>query len=231
LTDTLAKGEGEKFGKGNTKADVVFEKGSFGWIKPKPISEMGKENEIGNVSAKREHPHLAKRRPSSHEVAGFSADRLFDESLDQALSHGESVHKVFEQIDWVDETSLAKLETFRSECPEAVAEAENCLCNELLAKRLAKPEAGVQLWRERIFDVLIEGEIVSGVFDRVHLFTYRAEIIDFKTDKSGQDSAEIYRPQMELYRQALAKLTGLSEEAIRCYLLFTHDQSIVESCL
>ena len=231
LTDTLAKGEGEKFGKGNTKAEVVFEEGSFGWIKPKPTSELGRENEIGNVSAKRVHPHLAKRRPSSHETAGFSADRLFDESLDQALSHGESVHKVFEQIDWVDETSLAKLETLRSEYPEAVAEVENCLSNETLAKRLAKPEAGAQLWRERMFDVVIEGEIVSGVFDRVHLFTDRAEIIDFKTDKSGEDSAEIYRPQMQLYRQALAKLTGLSEETIRCHLLFTHDQSIVESCL
>jgi len=33
---------------------------------------------------------------------------------------------------------------------------------------------------------------------------------------------------MATYRQALAKLTGLAESAIRCSLLFTHPYTLVE---
>ena len=37
-----------------------------------------------------------------------------------------------------------------------------------------------------------------------------------------------YRPQLELYRSALAKLTGLEESAISCQLLFTHTHSLLD---
>jgi ATP-dependent exoDNAse (exonuclease V) beta subunit len=65
------------------------------------------------------------------------------------------------------------------------------------------------------------------------VYADRAEIIDFKSDKVGDDlsleqAAEKYAPQMATYRQALAKLTGLVESAIRCSLVFTHPCTVVE---
>jgi ATP-dependent helicase/nuclease subunit A len=117
--------------------------------------------------------------------------------------------------------------------PDAVDEVARCLANETLAKRLAKSEGDAQLWRERAFDVVVDNEMISGVFDRVHVFADRAEIIDFKSDRVGdkpslEQAAEKYAPQMATYRQALAKLTGLTESAIRCSLLFTHPCALVE---
>jgi ATP-dependent exoDNAse (exonuclease V) beta subunit len=75
--------------------------------------------------------------------------------------------------------------------------------------------------------------MISGVFDRVHLFPDRAEIIDYKSDRAADEvalhqAAEKYTSQMTIYRQALAKLTGLAESAIRCSLLFTHLGKVVE---
>ena len=149
-----------------------------------------------------------------------------------AISFGLAVHKVFEQIEWFDGATLAKLEPLRESTPEAVAEMERCLAVDEFAKRLANPEGNVQLWRERAFDVVLENEFVSGVFDRVHLFDDRAEIIDFKTDRVGDEAslkqaAEKHVTQMTTYRQALGKLTGLAESTIRCNLMFTHSCTVV----
>ena len=77
------------------------------------------------------------------------------------------------------------------------------------------------------------GEMVSGVFDRVHLFADGADIFDYKSDRAGdaaslQLATDKYTPQMATYRQALAKLTGLAESAIRCKLVFTHPCAVVE---
>jgi hypothetical protein len=47
-------------------------------------------------------------------------------------------------------------------------------------------------------------------------------------DLSLEQAAEKYAPQMATYRQALAKLTGLAESAIRCSLVFTHPCTVVE---
>ena len=117
--------------------------------------------------------------------------------------------------------------------PEAVAEVERCLADETLVKHLVQPEGDVQLWRESAFDVVPNNEIISGVFDRVHLFADRAEIIDFKSDRVGDEpsmkkAAERYTPQMTTYRQALAKLTGMAEQKISIRLIFTHTARVVE---
>ena len=67
--------------------------------------------------------------------------------------------------------------------------------------------------------MVLGDELISGVFDRVHLFADSAEIIDFKTEKAGEEAADRHRPQLQLYRSALAKLTGLEESAISSQLL------------
>ena len=158
---------------------------------------------------------------------------MFEAGGSDAVSFGLAVHNVFEQVEWADDTTPASLEPFRERMPEAVAEVERCLADEILAKRLVQPEGDVQLWRESAFDVVTDNEMISGVFDRVHLFADRAEIIDFKSDRVGDQAsmkkaAERYTPQMTTYRQALAKLTGMAEQKISIRLIFTHTARVVE---
>ena len=67
----------------------------------------------------------------------------------------------------------------------------------------------------------IDGQPVSGVFDRVHLTLGAdgkpviAAIYDFKTDKSPVDLRERYRDQFDAYRKAAAVLLGIAPEKVQ----------------
>ena len=231
LSDTLEGGDDNSFGDGSTR--IVFESGNFDWVKakraepPKPVAEPRLSQ------AKRAHVRLVRRRAAGHGSVVLSGAQLFEAGGSDAISFGLAVHKVFEQIEWADDTAVAKFEALRESVPDAVDEVARCLADETVAKRLSKSEGDVQLWRERAFDVVVDNEMISGVFDRVHVYADRAEIIDFKSDRVGDESslqqaAKKYEPQMATYRQALAKLTGLAESAIRCSLVFTHPCTVVE---
>ncbi len=228
LNETLAKDEGEPFDYSKVESKIIFSRGSFDWIKPKTKSSYEKASTIELIKIKRDNGYVAKSRPSSYSNDKLKLDRLFDNSVNQAIDHGQAVHKIFEQIEWIDELTLSKLHKLQSDYPDAVTEVEKCLKNESFIKYLKKPNCNVKLWRERAFDVVIDGAIISGVFDRVHLFSDRAEIIDFKSDKMGVGGAESYKKQLQLYRKALANLTGLDESAINCKLLFTYSSEVLE---
>ena len=55
-------------------------------------------------------------------------------------------------------------------------------------------------------------------------------IIDFKTDsdKSSNELSEEYTGQLQTYRVAMSKITGVEEENISCYLLSTALKEMVE---
>lgn len=231
LSDTLDDDGDKSFEDGSAR--IVFESGNFDWVKAKAIEPLKPVPEPGLVQAKRRHARLARRRASGHGPVRLSGAQLFAAGGADAVLFGSAVHEAFEQIEWLDDTTPAKLEALRETMPEAVDEVTRCLADETVAKRLAKPKDEVQVWRERAFDVVVGNELISGVFDRVHVYAGRAEIIDFKSDRVGdklslEQAAEKYAPQMATYRQALAKLTGLTESAVRCSLLFTHPYTLVE---
>ncbi|HUR28073.1 MAG TPA: PD-(D/E)XK nuclease family protein, partial [Planctomycetota bacterium] len=81
------------------------------------------------------------------------------------------------------------------------------------------------------------GEIVRGAFDRAVVSRAKrcGEIVDFKTDvvEPGNDAllqarAETYRPQLELYRGALARLEALEESRIAMRVCFVGAGRTVE---
>lgn len=87
--------------------------------------------------------------------------------------------------------------------------------------------AGPLLERERPFAVRREDEIVEGVIDRVVVSGRAARVVDFKTDRvdPGDASAlaakvEGYRPQLEAYRMAVARMHGLETGAVEAHLVF-----------
>jgi ATP-dependent exoDNAse (exonuclease V) beta subunit len=72
------------------------------------------------------------------------------------------------------------------------------------------------------------GNWISGTFDRVIVWRDAARLIDFKTDDISaegalEDKLKGYAPQIALYRQAIARLTGLSMDKVSCELLFTRQ--------
>jgi hypothetical protein len=86
---------------------------------------------------------------------------------------------------------------------------------------------------------MLDGEWVSGVFDRVLLAQdatgkiTHAWIIDFKTDDAPdeqtlKDKIEGYRPQLQLYRRTFKRLAAVPEDCIRTSLLFTRTAKLVD---
>jgi len=148
-------------------------------------------------------------------------------------------HAVFEQIEWIEserdiEKALEGIQA-RGEILKDVAE---CLEEPSVLELFVKKEEAVELWREKAFELLIDNKWISGVFDRVVLVrdgeggkVIGADIIDYKTSKvEGEEEiaaeAAYYRSQMDVYQQALTKLTGLSETKIHCLLVFTQPKVV-----
>ena len=99
---------------------------------------------------------------------------------------------------------------------------------------MSQPPHAIELWRERAFELVTEGQWISGTFDRVVFFEDQgqrlAEIIDFKSDRRRADEStsdfaqrmrETYAEQMRSYCHALSQLSGLAAGQIRCTLLLT----------
>jgi ATP-dependent helicase/nuclease subunit A len=113
-----------------------------------------------------------------------------------------------------------------------VAEVLGCLSEPALAEVFAHPSGPAEVWRERPFEVVLDENWITGVFDRVVIErsatgqVARVAVIDFKTDRAA-DGAEIARArdrhaeQLNLYRRVAAVLAGVSVSRVTCQLVFT----------
>lgn len=192
----------------------------------------------------REHQPLARRvTPSGEEDFQVKGSMLFSAGREPGRRLGNLVHELLAQVEWWDATaSLAALEARWQACgllrggaeeATAVAMVRGVLSSEAARFAFGKPEGGAQAWRERPFDLVHAGSWISGVFDRVVVEQNRVRLIDFKTDEVADEAALAekvagYRPQILLYRQALARLTGLKQERIESALLFTRNCRLVD---
>ncbi len=181
-----------------------------------------------------------RRTPSGSESSLVSARQLFSRSGRFARAYGTLVHALFEQIEWLDDLASDSLSSLWAAVPcadEAVRiraeeEVRSCLESSAAQAVLRRPSDAAICWREKRFEILLNGEWLSGTFDRVVLEPHRATILDFKTDKVDDDEAfeariEGYRPQLQTYREVLARMTGLPAEVIECQLLFTHRRQVL----
>ena len=95
----------------------------------------------------------------------------------------------------------------------------------------------VQPRNEHRFAVKGDQELLVGTIDRLVLIyeanqVVAADIIDYKTEQVDEQSIESitahYRPQMEAYRQAAARFTGLEMDRVHCRLVFLNGDRIVD---
>ena len=201
----------ETFGRGGSAS------GDPNWhreIKRRPFSAV--EANVSLVAGDR-RPGSAPLRPSQAGPSWINAASLFSETSARAL--GSEVHRTLARISWIDEG----LPDPASLPPEAAALIATFLQTNTAARLFARPSGPCSLWREKAFDVALEGQWISGVFDRVVIHRnesgqpLRAAIYDFKTDEG--DLAETYGTQMGLYRKSLGFLIGLPEHRIASTLI------------
>ena len=155
--------------------------------------------------------------PSQASASPVNAASFFGKG--GALAAGSQVHRALAEISWIDD-GLPDFRDFPVDVALLIADFLKTVTATRLFTRPATPHS---LWREKAFDVTIEGQWISGVFDRVVIFrndageARRAALYDFKTDQG--EVADAYRGQMSLYRRSLAFLIGLPEEKITSSLI------------
>ena len=190
-------------------------------------------------------------QPSSAEAAGWvrAGDLL---SIDTSLTRlrGRLIHAWLERTDWLDtsgnpapEEKMLRAVAKNLNVPigndgwldQQIQQFMDMLDRPAAREALAEPVLSnntdqVELWKERRFAVHVDDRLISGVFDRVHVYwrqgtPVRADLIDFKTDTVTIEELprriDHYRPQLDAYRAALCTMLGLTKEAVRARLLFT----------
>ena len=216
---------------------VLFACGDAEWHRGLVVTRTVAGDEAPDASVER--PPLTFQRdtgkramPSRGSEFERTAASVLGDTMRERRELGSRVHAVLEQIEWLDGASDLDALAARALLPEAVEHARRFLGEATARDVFTRPSGEVEVWREQSFEIMLNGEWVSGVFDRVVLRAKpgggwsEADIIDYKTNRirsPGQvdELAAHYRPQMLSYRAALAGLTGLDPDRIRLTLVFT----------
>jgi ATP-dependent exoDNAse (exonuclease V) beta subunit len=147
----------------------------------------------------------SKSRPPVHSTSG--------------MRFGTEVHALLENVTWLDE-SAPKLPA--TDAGNAVA---RLIHHPDLDHVFFRRQRNIDLFLEQPTDAILNGQILSGTIDRLHLHrapdggVLKIEIIDFKTDavKAPEELIERYEGQMHAYRDALHRIHPRAE--ITCALL------------
>ena len=85
---------------------------------------------------------------------------------------------------------------------------------------------------KRVYDTLEDGEnlFLQGIIDTAFEEDGEWILVDYKTDrvKSGEDLIKRYKIQMDLYKEALHRLTGMPVKACYIYSFRLHDAIIID---
>ena len=174
-------------------------------------------------------------RPSADRPARVPAAQLFSPERGGAAEYGATVHALLAEVEWgTESTQVIAAWDERGAEKLAIAEAVACLRSPSLQSVWTKVGAA-EVWRERAFEIVLEGVWVTGVFDRV-VVEYGAgrrvdwvTVFDFKTDRvederSLQEAARRHASQLNIYRRVAAVLVGVPIDAVSCELVFTRMQ-------
>lgn len=181
---------------------------------------------------------MTARRPSREHHAELSGMRLFSLDQPRATEFGTAVHRLLAEIEWMEPDAGRLIADWQTRQLErgVVEQAAACVAAPAMADVWRKPPFG-EVWRERAFEVVIDKDWITGIFDRVMVErdsagqVVRAVVVDFKTDSVGPGEYEVaaarYAQQLDLYRRVVAVLTGAGIERISCWVIFTCAQKIV----
>lgn len=184
------------------------------------------------------------RRPSAGEVRRLPGRALFLRDTDQR-EIGIAAHEGLSLVGWLTGEAGADarlLQNALAGTPDAAASAVRRLIESPEIRRVfLAPSQPVDLWVEKPFELLSGDQWISGRFDRVVIerdpsgAAVSATIYDLKVHADARDPESVvahYRPQMEMYRLALAELLGLPPGRIAAWILSTFtDPSLQPLCI
>ncbi|MCC5840339.1 MAG: UvrD-helicase domain-containing protein [Opitutales bacterium] len=173
---------------------------------------------------------LPRTRPSTEAPhTPLPLDRMLSPGARAARRLGSTLHDALGAIEWwpAGDPAPTPPANLPSEARDILAAF---LASPAATEVFARPDQPATLWREQAFEVIIGGNWISGVFDRVVLTPETATIYDFKTDLDPTPEAlrERHTPQMQRYREALAHLTGLPPDRIRAILVPLRSTALQE---
>jgi len=170
---------------------------------------------------------LVARRPSDEKSGVLPAARWFAlKSGETGAELGRAVHGLLAEVEWADAATPGRLAKAWTDHGAAERQAMACVRAPALGE-VWTHRAGAELWRERAFEMVMDGVWVTGVFDRVVIArdaTGRpvgACVYALKTDEAPANAVGRHSRQLNLYRQAAAQLLGLSLAAVECKLVMT----------
>jgi ATP-dependent helicase/nuclease subunit A len=232
LADTLGEDVGE-ITVGELRLPGTWASGDSTWfqaVTPEIRAEQVREV-IEPVDAPAAPRHLA-RQPSGERGGVVEGPQLFAAEQNDAVQFGRDVHALLAGVEWGSEATMERQAAAMEKRGPAGAEAAACLRTVALRQVWERPAQGAEVWRERAFEVVMDGDWVTGVFDRVVVErdaegrVRRATVLDFKTDEVAHERAMaeailLHAGQINLYRRAVARLTGLREAEVGGELVFT----------
>ncbi len=244
LLKALAEREDNETGDG---VKLLYENGNPAWYesydREKPVEEGG-ENKI-ELSLDFDDV-LKTVTPSGAEEGTIFAGTLFGNVCDTAAKIGSAVHELFEKIEWFNsvkpEAICGEWEENAAYPDKIISVAKDIFLKSLkhpeLRSSLEKPSSSAGLWREKRFELIIDGTLIRGEFDRVTLIENdsgeitEAAILDYKTDSINSDEELVqavltHSNQLKLYQNALSLLIKLPAEKIRLNLAFVRIGKVV----
>ncbi|MCC6933452.1 MAG: UvrD-helicase domain-containing protein [Deltaproteobacteria bacterium] len=255
LRDTLTSAE--------TQSVLLYEAGDKNWqLQKEPeitesvslTSVTAPALELNRLKSKRKYlPHIAPSMLEGAEDIVLGKLLRFADAPQRlaARDYGSLIHKLFESIDWLDNTIMAR-DKLEAQCRNSGASAElvrqavddfeemltRKSINDLLRfSRYSTDKADLRLFREHPFAYRHEGQIISGYIDRLVVSWKQgkarsAEIVDYKTDTLNSNElgkkVEFYKTQLLSYRLAAARYLDLPQEQISMVLAFARNGEVVK---
>ena len=178
--------------------------------------------------------------PSMLGEGAIRADSLFAHNTRDSLELGTAIHELFEKVSWSDEVDIdnlvrewQKASSVAKEIKQkAIEQFQQALVSAEVRQALSRPEGDVDLWREKHFEIVLNDQWITGVFDRVTIERdldneiVKATVLDFKSDEVTNaaelnDRAERYRMQLSTYGEALSRMLRINPSQVTLRLLFT----------
>lgn len=182
---------------------------------------------------------IARRTPSGEESFHIRGADLLSPGRERGRKMGLLVHELLASVEWFDGDAAAlelRWKKARLHEQPGYESAARQVIGVLQAKEAGawfqQTSASRSVWVERKFDMLLDGDWISGEPDRVVLERdakgawCSAMILDFKTDAVSDEASLVakvkgYEPQLALYKKAVARLAGLAAAKINTALIFT----------
>ena len=198
-----------------------------------PVSVSATPQQAVMTLTRPKRQHIRRVTPSSAVHYGRAASELFTPQVSQlAAERGTRLHEALSKIEWLADNAAQPANIPKEDLDLTRASA--------LHAALSRPPCVVDLWRETAFELVFDGQWISGTFDRVVFFEdqgrRKAEILDFKSNRRRDNESEAdfanrmretYASQMTRYRQALTHLSGLFPHDIQCTLLLIDTLHVV----